>query len=334
MSATSRYLGDHTFSVGEIPASDPGPGQVRIRVAWCGICGTDMHIFHGKMDARVKPPQTIGHEMSGTIEALGASVQGWAVGDPVTVRPLDSCGTCAACRAGHSHICMRLKFIGIDSPGAFQESWCVRADLLHRLPAGLPLDRAALVEPIAVACHDIRRAGLVAGEKAVVLGGGPIGLLVALVARAEGAETMVVEPDPGRRAFADGLDLATFDPGSGDPVAAAEAWTGGDGADVAFECSGAAACAELMTRLVRVRGRVCVVGIHTRPAPVDLFRLFWREVSVVGARVYEAADFDRAIALAADLPLGRMVTARFPLADIQAAFAAAPQAVKTLVACS
>lgn len=331
MTTAARYAGNHAFALAEVAAPEPGPGQVRIRVAYCGICGTDLHIFHGRMDARVKPPQIIGHEMSGTIEALGAGVAGWSLGEQVTVRPLGSCGTCPACRAGHSHVCMHLKFIGIDSPGAFQGAWCVPAALLHRLPAALPLDQAALVEPIAVACHDVRRARLVRGEKAVVLGGGPIGVLVALVAQAAGAEVRLSEIDPGRRAFAESLGLRTI---TGDAVAEVEAWTGGAGADAVFECTAAAPCAALMTKLARVRGRIVLVGIFTQPVQIDLFRVFWRELELIGARVYEAADFDQAIALAPQLPLDRLITGRFPLAEINAAFAAAPTGMKTVVACS
>ncbi len=331
MTTSATYTGDHSFTLAE--ATDPAPatGQVRIRVAFCGICGTDMHIFHGKMDARVKPPRIIGHEMSGTIEALGEGVVDWAIGDRVTVRPLDSCGTCAACAAGHSHVCMNLKFIGIDSPGAFQGSWCVPAKLLHRLPAELPLDQAALVEPISVACHDVRRARLSAGEKAVVLGGGPIGVLVALVAKAIGAEVMISEIDASRRAFAESLGLQVI---AADPVAAVEAWTAGAGADVVFECTAAPPCAELMTKLPRVRGRIVIVGIFSQPVPVDLFRFFWRELELVGARVYEAVDFDQAISLAPKLPLDRLITGRFPIRDIAGAFAAAPKGMKTVVTCS
>lgn len=331
----SIYTGNHRFAIEEAPAAKPGPGEVRLGVAYCGVCGTDMHIFHGKMDARVKPPQTVGHEMSGIIEAVGDGVTGWKVGDPVTVRPLLNCGECAACLAGFGHVCMKLVFVGIDSPGAFQQAWNVPARLLHRLPPGLPLDLAALIEPLAVACHDVRRARLVSGEKAVVLGAGPIGMFVALVARSHGAEVTLVELDEKRRAFAASLGFRTL--ASGDGVqAAVNEWTGGVGADAVFECTAAPACALLMTHLVRVRGRVVVVGIYSQPAPVDLKQLFWREVEILGARVYEAADFDEAIALAAGgkLPLEKMISARLPLASIQSAFEGAGTGMKTLIHCA
>ena len=117
----------------------------------CGLklngaaCGTDLHIFQGHMDGRFDGRRVIGHEMSGRVVELGAGVSDYAVGDPVVVRPLDACGACPACHAGHGHICQQLNFIGIDSPGAFQTSWTVPAALLHRLPSNIAMDRAALV---------------------------------------------------------------------------------------------------------------------------------------------------------------------------------------------
>ena len=116
------YLGDARIDVREAAAAPPAAGQVRIRVAYVGLCGTDLHIVHGAMDARVSTPLVFGHEMSGTIESLGEGVDGWRVGDRVTVMPLDWDGTCPACLAGHQHICQNLDFIGIDSPGALQSA--------------------------------------------------------------------------------------------------------------------------------------------------------------------------------------------------------------------
>ena len=187
------YCGDRKVEVGACEIQAPEPGEVRIEVAYCGVCGTDLHIYMGHMDGRIDMPQVIGHEMAGKIAELGEGVEGWSVGDPVVVRPLDACGKCAACKAGNSHVCQKLNFIGIDSPGAFQGSWTVPAHTLHRLPADMPMDLGALVEPMAVACHDVRLGEVVPGEKAVVIGGGPIGLLNALVAQHAGAEVRIAE---------------------------------------------------------------------------------------------------------------------------------------------
>src|SRR3954451_10059500 len=162
---SALYEGNQTFTVVERPVVAPGPGQVRIAVAYTGICGTDLHIRHGAMDHRVHMPDVIGHEMSGRVAEVGAGVDGWAVGDPVTVMPLRWCGKCPACLAGNSHICHQLNFVGIDSPGSMQSSLTVPADLLVRLPETLTLRHAALVEPTAVAVHDVYRAGLRRGER-------------------------------------------------------------------------------------------------------------------------------------------------------------------------
>jgi (R,R)-butanediol dehydrogenase / meso-butanediol dehydrogenase / diacetyl reductase len=309
------------MTVGEAEPAPPGPGEVQIAVAYNGICGTDLHILSGHMDARVATPAVIGHEMSGTISALGDGVEGWAVGDPVTVMPLAWDGTCPACLAGNSHICQNLDFVGIDSPGALQGRWNVDAGLLVRLPAGLSLQHAALVEPTAVAVHDVRRAELEAGQKAVVIGGGPIGVLIAAVARSFGGEVAVVELDPKRRKTIADLGFTVLDPLE-DPVAWVEEWTGGAGADVVFEVSGAAAAVLGAVDYAKVRGTLVVVAIHPEPRPINLQRVFWRELRLLGARVYQRDDFDTAVALLATgaIPADTLITKTVPLRDIQSAF--------------
>lgn len=316
------YHGDRTVAVDESIVRDPGPGEVRLYVAYCGICGTDLHIFQGHMDARVAIPEVVGHEMSGEIADVGQGVEDWQVGDRVVVRPLDPCGTCPACQAGHSHICYNLKFLGIDTPGAFQGSWTVPAHTLHRLPDHLSLDEAALIEPLSVACHDVRRGRVQSGEHVVVIGGGPIGILVSLVARHAGAHVLVSEINPFRVGLARELGLEAINPAEADLLAAVEERTNGAGADVVFEVSGSAAGAETMTQLARTRGRVVVVAIFAEAPKVDLFRFFWRELELYGARVYEAEDFEKAIRLAAagDLPLRRLISDKRPLEDLQDVF--------------
>jgi (R,R)-butanediol dehydrogenase / meso-butanediol dehydrogenase / diacetyl reductase len=333
------YEGHETIRVGLCEPIVPAAGQVQIRVSHCGICGTDLHIFHGQMDRRVHMPQVMGHEMSGTIVATGEGVKGYAPGDRVTVRPLDYCGTCPACTAGHSHICQKLKFIGIDSPGAFQGLWTVPAHTLHRLPSSVSFEHGALIEPLAVACHDVRRGAVQAGEYAVVLGGGPIGLLVALVANAAGARVVVSEINPFRLQLARELGLEAVNPLESDLVEFVNRATGDTGADVVFEVTATAAGAEMMTKLPRTRGRIVVVGIYSAPQQVDLFRCFWRELTVVGARVYEAEDFERSIELAASgsLPLNRVVTNVLPLEELAAGMRLMERGggvMKVLVKCS
>ncbi len=332
---TASYVGDRTIRVSEADAAGPAPGQVQIAVAYTGLCGTDLHILHGNMDARVQTPLVFGHEMSGTIAALGEGVTDWRVGEGVTVMPLAWDGTCPACLAGNTHICQNLDFIGIDSPGSLQGLWNVPAETLVALPAGVRLDHAALVEPVAVAVHDVRRSQLTAGEKVVVIGGGPIGVLIATVARHFGGEVVVIELDEKRRAQIEGLGFTTLDPRTIDQVAWVEEWSAGAGADVVFEVSGAAAAVLGATALAKVRGTIVVVAIHPTPREIDLQRVFWRELSILGARVYQRQDFETAVELVADgvIPADLLITRIVPLSATQEAFAdlEAGRAMKILV---
>jgi (R,R)-butanediol dehydrogenase / meso-butanediol dehydrogenase / diacetyl reductase len=326
------YEGGGRFAVGDGSVVPPAEGEVRLEVAFCGICGTDLHIAHGAMDARIPTPMVIGHEMSGTVAEVGEGVDAVRPGDRVVVRPLDTRESTPADR-GFAHIGRRLKFIGIDSPGALQASWTVPALTVHALPPELDLRLAALAEPLAVACHDVRRGELAAGETALVIGGGPIGTLIALVARSQGARVLVVEPDGGRRALAHELGFEAFAPEDDLPAALGEV-----GAEVVFEVSGSAPGILAATKHAAIRGRVVVVAIFPEPRPVALFDLFWKELEVRGARVYEPEDFEAAIALLAGDSFGleRLISAVEPLERVPAVFEelrAGRQAMKILVDC-
>jgi (R,R)-butanediol dehydrogenase / meso-butanediol dehydrogenase / diacetyl reductase len=331
------YLGDRNIIVRDGVTAAPGRSEVRIDVAYTGICGTDLHIVHGAMDQRVAMPAVIGHEMSGRIVEVGPGVAGWAVGEPVTVMPLVWCGQCPACQRGHNHICHRLNFLGIDSAGSMQSSWTVPVDVLVRLPPALSLQDAALVEPTAVAVHDVRRGQVVAGERVVVVGGGPVGLLVAMAARAVGADVMVLEIDEHRRMVGTSLGLTVLDPASAGLIAMVDEWTMAAGADVAFEVSGSAAGITTATHVLGVRGRLVMVAIHSAPREVDLFRVFWRELTVLGARVYERPDFDTAVQLLStgDILVGPLVSQVVPIDDVTEAFTVleAGRAMKILIDC-
>ena len=336
--ACVAYTGARTLRLQPIAAEPPGPGLVRIDVAYTGICGTDLHIYHGDMDARVDPPRVIGHEMSGRIAELGDGVDGWQPGDPVTVMPLDWCGQCPACQAGHTHLCHRLNFLGIDSTGAMQSSWTVPARTLVRLPDHLPLQHGALVEPAAVAVHDVRRAELQPGEKTLVAGCGPIGLLIAAVARREGADLRLMEPDPYRRSLAGQLGFTVYDPADPQTPTMLAEWSDGAGAAIAFEVSGAAAAVTAAVDALAVRGRLVQVAIHSAPREVNLHRFFWRELTMLGARLYHRDDFDTAADLIADghIPVSVLISRTEPLAQAAQAFTALETGVgvmKILIDC-
>ncbi len=324
MTQAAYYEGDRRIRLGTGGMIAPGPGEARLKVSHCGICGTDLHIYHGAMDARVTMPLVMGHEVSATVEALGDDVSDFAPGDKVAVMPLAPCGDCPACAAGHSHICHNLDFLGIDTPGAFQSYWTVPAYTLHRLPEELSLKHGALIEPLAVAVHDARLAGVKAGDQAVVLGGGPIGMLVALVARQRGADVIVSEINPYRVELARRLGLEAINPHHADLINLVMRRTQGRGADIVFEVSGSQAGAAIMTELLRTRGLAVIVAIFAHKPAIDLFRFFWRELRLQGVRVYESQDFAAAIELAAAgvLPLDELITDIRPLSALKSGFEA------------
>ncbi len=330
------YRGNKTFAFETTTPQAPGPNEVAVRTAFCGICGTDMHIYHGNMDARVGDNRIIGHEMSGVVDAIGSAVTDVAVGDKVVVRPLDHCGNCPACDAGHFHICHNLKFLGIDTDGAMQEIWTVPAHTIHKLPDTLRLDHAALIEPVAVACHDVRLSGLKPGEDVVVIGGGPIGMLCAMVARDAGGNVVLSEVNEARLAIAEKLGFATVNPAKENLTDAINARTAGKGADVVFEVSGTQPGVDAMTAVAATRARIVMVAIHAQKPQIDLFQFFWRELKLIGARVYEPQDYDKAIATVASggVDADTVITDVSPLSDIQKAFESldsSPTALKSLI---
>ncbi len=330
------YRGNKTFEVTQVPAARPGPGEVGVRVAYCGICGTDMHVFHGNMDARVGFERIIGHEMSGTVDAVGEGVSGFAPGEKVVVRPLDPDLTCPASKAGYPHISHNLKFLGLDTNGAMQEVWVVPAHTLHKLPDDIRMDHAALIEPVAVACHDVRLAELQAGEDVVVIGGGPIGVLVAMVARDAGGKVVLSEVNPHRLAIAQKLGFETVNPAEVDLKAEIDTRTGGKGADVVFEVSGTQPGVDAMTAVAATRARIVMVAIHAQKPLIDLFQFFWRELKLIGARVYEPEDYEKAIGIivSGGVDAETVITDIAPLEDIQKAFEEldrSPTALKSLI---
>jgi (R,R)-butanediol dehydrogenase / meso-butanediol dehydrogenase / diacetyl reductase len=185
------------------------------------------------------------------------------------------------------------------------------------------LEHAALAEPVAVAVHDVRRSELAAGDKAVVIGGGPIGVLIATVARNAGADVVVIEPETKRRSQIASLGFDTIDPIASDQEAWVNEWTANAGADVVFKMSGAAAAIRGATALAKVRGTLVVVAIHPTPREIDLQRVFWRELRILGARVYQRADFETAVELLRDgvIPAEALLSRTVQLDEVGEAFA-------------
>ncbi|WP_249998554.1 zinc-binding dehydrogenase [Actinoplanes sp. M2I2] len=277
-------------AVMDVPAPDRVPGRALIDVAFAGICGTDLHIRDGD-HPRAKPSLILGHEFAGR---LAEPAGGLAAGTPVTVEPLLWCGRCPACRSGARHVCERLRMIGIDEPGAVAEQVSVPAELLLPLPATMDLRFGAFVEPLAVAVHAVRRSRLRLGEVAVVVGAGPIGLAVATCARLAGAtEVLVVEPAEMRRERARELGFTVVD---GATLTAAREAGEGVG-QVLFDTAAAPAVAAATTGWIDPGGRIVLVGVYSRPAPVDLQRVTFAEIEMIGTRVYRRDDLETAIRL-------------------------------------
>ena len=311
------YQGARTFTAGEMEKPTPVRDEALLRVRRVGICGTDLHIFQGHLDHRVPRGGVIGHETFGeVVEAPGPS--GFTRGDRVVVEPVVCCGSCRACRMGASYLCYQLKVLGVDLPGGMREYWAVSTSRLLRVPDSITDDHAALIEPLAVAVHDVNRADVKRGDAVLVFGGGPIGTLIALVARHRGARVAVAELNPFRLDILESFGLERVGPGT-DVVKWTDQWTDGTGVDVAFEVTGNPVAARAVAEVVRVWGTVSIVAIHAEPVPVNLYQMFARELVMHGSRLYARADWEEAIRLVASgaVPVAPLVSRRIPLEALQ-----------------
>ncbi len=289
------WQGGNDVAVEEVPRPRAESGWALVDVAFAGICDTDLHICAGE-HPRAEAPLVIGHEFVGT---LSTDTNGFAAGQPVAVEPLLNCGECTPCRTGRSHVCERLRLIGIDVPGGVAEQVAVPAARLIPLPAGLDLRHAALVEPLAVTVHAVRRSGLALGDPVMIAGAGPIGLLVASCARLAGAGTVFVsEPAPSRRRVAEGLGFVALD--AREPGEDLRARTNGEGAPLVFDTAAHPAVAAQITSWTATSGRIVFVGTYGVPPALNLQDVVFRELETVGCRVYTRGDMETAVSLIAD----------------------------------
>jgi (R,R)-butanediol dehydrogenase / meso-butanediol dehydrogenase / diacetyl reductase len=306
------------------PVEPPRAGQVLVDVAYCGICGSDLH-FRDVPD--LFPAGTVpGHEISGRIATLGPDVDGWSVGDRVCVLPFGQCGECELCRSGNEQVCPHAVAngvgLGTGRAGGYAERLVVDERMLFALPDEVEDRAAALVEPLAVAVRAVAKADVSRGEPVVVLGAGTIGLLTGLVLRLHGFERLcMVSRSPARAARARALGLTTI--ALDDAVRDVTAALGGAPACV-FECAGTPSAARLAIELVPPLGRVIVVGISLEPLDLAAPPLVIKEVELRGSLTYRRADFQRAIELLAEslIPADELITGVVALDDAEATFRA------------
>lgn len=316
------YEGNNTLTVRECTVVPPKAGEVRLEIAYCGICGSDLHILSGSEDHRMHIPSAIGHECSAVVAEVGEGVTNVKPGDHVVVMPVKACGHCNACKEGYSHVCQNLQVRGIETPGAFQYSWTLEAEAVLPIPEELSLRHAALAEPLSICCHVVKRSGVKANEYAVVIGGGPIGLMTALVAKAEGARVLVSEVNENRLQKAKDMGLEVVNPIHTDVVKYVMEQTNGVGADVVFETSGSQPGVDTMVLLPKVHGKVVLVAIYGRPMTVDLKQLYYYEKDLITARMQEPDDFAKAIHLLSTKAFDpdQVITSELPLTQIVEGF--------------
>ncbi len=311
-----------TLEIRDAEPPAPGPGEVLLRVRRIGVCGSDVHVYHGTHPL-TGYPVVQGHEFAAEVVELGEGADAPPVGTKVTAMPQHTCGRCPQCLRGDFHICDELKVMGFQAPGTGQELFAIGAEKIVPLPEGFTFEQGALVEPAAVAVHAVGRAGAAMDGLAVmVLGAGPIGNLVSQVARGEGAKVLTTDLSAFRLDIARRCGLEhTSDASDESPADAVHRVFGGP-ADVVFECVGSRATIDAAVANVRNGGRVVVTGVFAEPATVDLCRVQNDELTLRGTLMYLREDYDRAVELiaAGTIATDPLVTRHFDFADFPAAY--------------
>jgi L-iditol 2-dehydrogenase len=298
----------------DIEAPGLEPNQVMMRTRRIGVCGSDIHVYHG-MHPYTSYPIVQGHEVSGEITELGDQVEGFAVGDMITFAPQVVCGQCYPCKHGMYHICENLKVLGFQTDGTAQEYFPLPVDIVFKLPEGISLDQAAMIEPISVAVHAVSKGGNVAGKKVLVLGAGTIGNLVAQVAEALGAEAVMITDISDyklEKAKACGIDY-TVNTARDDLHQAILTHFGPDRADLILECVGVQETITQAVNYARKGTTIVVVGVFGKKPLVDLGLVQDRELNLAGTLMYQNADYEVAIDLVASgkMCLDNLITHRF-----------------------
>lgn len=320
------------------PVQDILPDEVRIKVRFASICGSDLHLFKGKHPS-ASLPSAVGHELSGEIVEVGAQVSHLSIGDRVTVEPVIACGNCHYCIRGQYHLCQDVSFHYRRGQGAFGACFIAPAKYTFRLPDSISMEAGALIEPLSVALHAVNKCSMKLGDTCAVFGAGAIGLLVTmLVSRLTQGKTFSVDIDETRlqKALELGASIAINNLQE-DAVEKILKETRGLGVDFAFEAVGLSQTLEQALRSIRKGGQATVIGIFENPLPQVPVNLFiQKEITLAGSQGYNW-DFQNALALLDQqkLPLENLITHRFKLERLQDAFdlltSRGNQAVKVLI---
>lgn len=300
----------------------PGPGEVLLRVRRIGICGSDIHVYHGRHPF-TRYPVIQGHEFSAEVASVGEGVEAVKPGMKVTALPQIVCGRCAPCLRGDYHICDNLKVRGFQAPGAAQDLFVTDADKVVPLPGALSFDQGAMIEPLSVAVHAVSRAGSLQNRNVVVLGAGPIGNLVAQVAMCEGAHVLITELSDFRLDIARRCGLTcTSNAAREGPGEARKRVFGEDGFDVAFDCAGTTETITAAVETIEKGGTIVVVGVFYRRAPIKMGFIQDRELQIAGSMMYRYEDYERAIELVTDGKISTepLESSHFPLEEFATAY--------------
>jgi len=317
----------HQFELTEGTISDPGPGEVQVKVQSVGICGSDLHNFsEGSVgDMPSEYPMVLGHEPTGSVLKLGAGVTGWSPGDKALLEPAVYCYHCEFCRSGHHNVCDDLRFLSQPGdPGYFRDYVNIPVECLIPLPPGMDMDYATLFEPLAVVVHSMKVAAIKMGDVVAVYGAGPIGLMTVACLKLSGASRVIaVEPVAARRDLAKtaGADVV-IDPRSEDPRAAVIEASGRGGVNVAIDCVTREGTLDHCLHVTRKTGHVVVTGIPPEPkVTLDYHVMRRKELHLFNVR-RSNHDTETAVELMKDHPdlFQPIVTHTRPIEDIQAGF--------------
>lgn len=328
-----------SMEVKEVPKPEIHEGEALIKVKYIGICGTDLHVYNGHHPTATFP-LIPGHEFVGELaEICGEGSEDFEIGDHVVAQELLTCGRCDACAKGEDNVCENLKIIGVHADGGFAEYVKVKTKKMIKIPKEASLETAALVEPLAVAVHDVHMSGLKVGESVHIIGGGPIGMLIAMVARHAGASKVVIsEVMDFRRKYASDIGFITVNPLDADYGEQLNALTDGHGFDVSFEAAGVPSAITTCVDYTKNTGTIVQIAMTKEPYKVDTGKIFAKELRIQGVRIHAQYSFAVATRMAVSGCLGddfpKLISKVFDFDHVKDAFdyaATCKEAFKTIV---